>query len=160
MSVKIISNASPLIFLSKVEKINLLNDLFSEVFIPDGAWDEAVRKPDNATDKLCKLKSDRRLTVFTVKNTIAVSAMKGRLHKGEVEVIVGAGELGISRVVLDDGYARNKAEQMGLSVIGTLGILVAGHKKGFVTDLSSEIKKLRIIGFRISDSIVEQIMKT
>ena len=99
-----------------------------------------------------------KISVFTVHNETAVSTMIGRLHTGEVEVIVGAGELGVLNVILDDGYARSKAKQMGLSVTGTLGILIVGRQQGFITDLGSEIDKLRAIGFRISDSIVEQIL--
>ena len=159
MSRKVICNASPLIFLTKIGRINLLNDLFKEVFVPDGVWAEATRKPDDVTECLRELESSGKFTLFTVKNTVAVSAMIGRLHTGEAEVIVGAGELGIPGVILDDGYARSKAAQMGLEVIGTLGILIAGHKNGFVTDIQSEINNLRKIGFRISDSIVEQIIK-
>lgn len=157
MSEKIISNASPLIFLSKIDRLHLLNDLFSEVLVPDGAWVEAIRKPDDMTAALKAFKSEDSLSVFTVQNQAAVSAMIGRLHTGEVEVIVGAGELDISRVILDDGYARNKAKQLGLSVTGTLGILIAGHKKGIISDLGAEIDKLRTIGFRISDKIIKQI---
>ena len=160
ISSRIICNASPLIFLSKINRINLLNDLFDEVLIPMAAWNEAVRKLDYATEELLKLKSNGNFTVFAVKNTLAVSAMIGRLHKGEAEVIVGAAELGVTNAILDDGYARNKAKQMGLIVTGTLGVLIAGHKRGLVTDLNSEVEKLRAIGFRISDSIMEQILKS
>ena len=160
MSGKIISNASPLIFLSKIGRIELLNDLFSEVYIPEGAWNEAIHKPDDVTDTLREIKSAGKINVFTVKNTIAVSAMIGRLHRGESEVILGAGELGISDVILDDGYARSKAKQMGLNVTGTLGILVTGHQNGLIDDINSEVNNLRRIGFRISDAIVDQIMKT
>ena len=160
MSKRIICNASPLIFLSKIGRLNLLNNFFSEVLIPDGAWNEATRKPDAVTESLKKLKSSGKFTVFSVQNKTAVSAMIGRLHNGEVEVIVGAGELGIPNVILDDGYARNKAKQLGLSVTGTLGILIAGRQCGVVTDLRSDIYRLRKIGFRISDSIIEQIENT
>ena len=159
MSGRIISNASPLIFLSKIGRIGLLNDLFDEVFVPEGAWNEAIHKPDDVTDNLRVLKSAGKFNVFAVKNTIAVSAMIGRLHRGESEVIVGSGELDIPDVILDDGYARSKAKQMGLRVTGTLGILIAGHQNGLVNDIVAEIVALRKIGFRISDVIVEQIMK-
>ena len=86
MSEKIISNASPLIFLSKIGRIHLLSELFSEVFVPSGAWAEATHKPDKTTEILQELKLSGKLTVFTVGNTIAVSAMIGRLHIGEIEV--------------------------------------------------------------------------
>jgi predicted nucleic acid-binding protein len=157
MSNKIICNASPLIFLSKIGRLHLLSDLFSDVLVPNSAWDEATQKPDEATKNLEELKSSGKIIVFAVKNEVAVSALIGRLHIGEVEVIVSAGELGIQNVILDDGYARDKAKQMGLSVSGTLGVLIAGYKKGIVEDLFEEIDNLRKIGFRISESIIEQI---
>jgi predicted nucleic acid-binding protein len=83
--------------------------------------------------------------------------MIGRLHIGEVEVIIGAGELGVSNVILDDGYARNKAKQIGLNVTGTLGILIAAQQQGFITNIFSEFDKLEYIGYRISDYVISQV---
>ena len=122
MNEKILCNASPVIFLSKITRLHLLSDLFCEVLIPDGVLNEVNQRPDDAANIFNELRASGNLTVFTVKNRTAVMAMIGRLHLGEVEVIVGAGELGIPNVILDDGYARSKAKQMGLNVTGTLGI--------------------------------------
>jgi len=159
MNGKIICNASPLIFLSKIDRIELLNDLFSDVLIPNGVWKEATRKPDDVTRTLNELRASDKLSIFTVQNKAAVSAMIGRLHRGEVEVIVGASELGIPNVVLDDGYARSKAKQLDLSVTGTLGMLIAGHQQGIIPDVAPEIERLRKIGFRISGSICRELCR-
>jgi len=83
--------------------------------------------------------------------------MIGRLHLGEVEVIVGAEELGVHNVVLDDGYARSKARQIGLTVTGTLGILITGRDMGILSDLTLEIDRLLKLGYRIHPSTIEQI---
>jgi len=157
MSEKVICNASPLIFLSKIGRLVLLSDLFSEICVPTGAWEEAIRKPDDVSKNLKKMKSSNAINVFTVKNTTAVSAIVGRLHIGEVEVIIGAGEQGVSKVILDDGYARSKAKQMGLSVTGTLGVLIAAQQKGLIADIDNDLDNLLKTGFRISDSIVNQV---
>ena len=159
MGNRIVCNASPLIFLSKIGKLYLLNDLFSEILVPVGAWEEATRKTDDVTASLKALKLSSRLTVFAVMNRTAVSALVGRLHIGEVEVIVGASELEIPYVILDDGYARSKAKQLGLSVTGTLGVLVSAYKLGLVPDLESDIAGLRNQGFRISDAIINKIFE-
>jgi predicted nucleic acid-binding protein len=157
MNGKIICNASPLIFLSKINRLHLLTDLFSEIHIPEGAWNEAIRKPDDVTNDLIEMRNSGKFTVFNVQNRIAVSALIGRLHLGEVEVMIGAGELEISKVILDDGYARSKAKQMGLSVTGTLGILITARQAGILTDISIDIDNLISIGFRISESLLKQI---
>ena len=157
MNDSVVCNASPLIFLSKIDRLHLLCDLFNEVFIPVSAWSEVAQKPDDVIQRLDELKSSGKVVVFTVQNRTAVSALIGRLHIGEVEVIVGADELKLSQVILDDGYARKKAKQMGLSVTGTLGILIAGYKSGIIDDLKTEIDKLVGIGFRVSSTVLEKI---
>ena len=159
MSRRILCNASPLIFLSKINRLHLLSDLFDETLIPESAWNEATCKPDDASKRIKEVLATDQFTVFVVNNKTAVLALNGRLHIGEVEVIIGAGELGIKDVILDDGYARSKAKQMGLSVTGTLGILLAGCEAGILSDINSEIYKLLGTGFRISDSILTEIRK-
>ena len=63
MSGRIICNASPLIFLSKIGRLHLLNDLFSEVFVPAGAWREVTRKPDEMTKSLNELMTSGKISV-------------------------------------------------------------------------------------------------
>ena len=38
----IVSNASLLINLSRIEKLDLLHDLYNEIVIPEGVWQEVV----------------------------------------------------------------------------------------------------------------------
>jgi hypothetical protein len=109
------------------------------------------------TKQLQTLESSGELKVFVVSNKTAVSTIIGRLHIGEAEVIIGAGEAGVSNVILDDGYARSKAKKMGLNVTGTLGILIAAQQQGLITDISAEIDKLIFTGYRISDFVISQV---
>ena len=80
------------------------------------------------------------------------------MHPGEVQVIIGASELGIKEVILDDLHARNKAEQFDLNSIGTLGILRIAYKKGIIKDFKSDIAKLMNVDFRISPTLLQRIL--
>ena len=150
----VVINASPLILLSKINRLSLLNQLFDKAYIPSAVIQEisAIDKADMDVD-LTAIEYEQ----IVVTNRVAVLGMLGRLHAGEVEVIVGALEKGVSTVILDENAARNKAKQLGLTVTGTLGILLKAKKQGFIEDIFSEIDGLKNAGMYISDSVINKI---
>ncbi len=152
---EIVINASPLILLSKIDRLYLLNKLFHTVYIPLAVLQEiqAIGKTDVQVNL-----SDISFKELEVTNRIAVLGLLGRLHMGEVEVMVGAIENGISKVVLDENSARNKAKQLGLEVTGTLGILLKAKKCGFIDNIREEVEKLKNAGMYLSDKIIEQLL--
>ena len=150
----IVINASPLILLGKIGRLHLLNELFSEVYIPS-----AVIQEIHADGKEILDLSLVKHNCVDVSNRVAVRGLLGRLHIGEAEVMIGAIEQGIPNVVLDDGAARNKAKQLGLTVTGTLGVLLRAYKNGLIDDISSEIAGLKNAGMYISDEIVAKIIQ-
>jgi hypothetical protein len=145
---EIVINSSPLIFLSDIGRLSLLENLFSKVYIPCAVLDE-VKSADL---------SGISYTPMQISNKQLVLGMLGRLHLGEVEVMVGAVENGVQNVVLDDNAARNKAKQLGLNVTGTLGILRMARNMGFISDLEQEIIKLRACGMFLTDELVKRIL--
>ena len=103
VTMEIVINARPLIVLSKIGRLYLLNKMFSKIYIPSAVLDEinAVNKKDKKVD-LVQIAFEKMI----VTNKIAVHGLIGRLHKGQVEVIVGALENGIKKVVLDESAAK------------------------------------------------------
>lgn len=159
MLVKAVINASPLIFLSKLERLCLLNELFETIYIPDAVLDE-INAETNAETNAIKQPGINNLDFkqLTVTNRTAVTGLLGRLHIGEVETIIGAIEHGFTTVILDDNAARNKAKQFGLSVTGTLGVLLKASKRGLVSNLDQDISKLIKAGLYVSDEIIKRIL--
>lgn len=151
----IVINASPLILLEKIGRLHLLNDLFGTVYVPCAVIEE-VSAGENVDAK--QILSHVMYQKLRVANRIAVLGLVGRLHIGEVEVMIGAIENGISYVALDDNAARNKAKQLGLDVTGTLGILLKANANGLIADLGQEINNLRRSGMYLSDDIVKKVM--
>ena len=148
-------NASPLVFLGKLERLHLLNQLFETVYVPVAVIDE-INKEANAVERF-----DIKNLIFeelTITNRVAVMGLLGRLHIGEVETIVGAVEHNIPLVVLDDNAARNKAKQFGLIVTGTLGVLLKARKMGLIENLEQDIFKLLEVGLYVSDEIIKRIL--
>jgi len=153
--VNAVINASPLVFLGKLERLHLLNQLFETVYVPVAVIDE-INKEANAAERFGI--KNLIFEELTITNRVAVMGLLGRLHIGEVETIVGAVEHNIPSVVLDDNAARNKAKQFGLIVTGTLGVLLKARKMGLIENLEQDIFKLLEVGLYVSDEIIKRIL--
>jgi len=145
---EIVINSSPLILLSGIGRLHLLNRMYSKVYIPHAVLDEV----DGIN------LSPVSFSPMQISNRELVLKMLGGLHLGEVEIIVGAVENGIQDVVLDDNAARNKARKLGLSVTGTLGILRMARNMGLISNLEEEVTKLRTNGMYLTDELVKRIL--
>jgi len=158
---KMVCNASPLILLAQTGHISLLSQIFETILIPEAVWNEiSFHGLDNPVTAIITHAHEKGVfSTFHVKNRLAVNAMIGRLHLGEIETIIGSLETNSDGVILDDLLARKKAKQMGISVIGTIGIFIMAHKQGIFPDLLAVCDLLRIANFRINDELLKEIEK-
>ncbi|MBR3374659.1 MAG: DUF3368 domain-containing protein, partial [Firmicutes bacterium] len=88
-----------------------------------------------------------------------VKAMFGRLHFGELEVIVGAKELGIEIAVIDERAARRIASEFLIKTVGILGILLMAKRRGFLSTIREDVDALRASGYRISESLYKEVLQ-
>lgn len=79
---------------------------------------------------------------------------KAKLHAGEVEVMILAQEQKADLVIIEDNAAKKTAKYLGLTVTGTLGILLKAKHQGIVEKVSPLLSKMKQNGFHI-DSRVE-----
>lgn len=158
---KVAVNASPLIYLSILERFFLLRELFSEIYIPDAVYLEVVTQgigQPGATETQAAVEGNW-IQRITVQNRVAVDALLGELDVGEAEAIVLARESKLDRILLDDHAARNKARLMGLQVSGTIGVLLSARQAGVEIDLERELDVLIQHNFRISPPLYNKIIE-
>jgi len=80
------------------------------------------------------------------------------LGKGEADVIALSSQTGL-KVIIDDSKARRVAENMGLKVTGTIGVLIKAEKLGLIENAYNKAKELREKGFYVSDELLENLSK-
>ena len=82
--------------------------------------------------------------------------MRRELGAGETAAIALAVKTQADLVILDDLPARLVAQAQGLTITGTLGVLLAAQQAGFVTDVAEMFRALQDAGFRIPASLLEK----
>lgn len=156
-----ICNTSPIIGLMSIDRLSLLWQIFDEVMIPQAVFDELCADPIHHASEIHEIEKcidEGKVKIYRVKTPELVKKLYGRLHYGELEVIVGAKELGMNLAVIDEQAARKMAAEFFIDTIGILGILLYAKKKGFIANLTEELDRLRLNGYRISDELYAEII--
>lgn len=61
---------------------------------------------------------------------------------------------------MDERDGRHKAQRMGLSVAGVIGVLIEAKSKGLVESVRSHLDELRgIAGFYVSKALYERVIE-
>lgn len=158
---KILCNTSPIIGLMAIGKLSLLWELFGEIILPEAVYRELCAGSfvhQKEINEIKELVSKGRFKIYHVKNADIVKSMYGRLHFGELEVIVAAKELGLKFAIIDEKAARKMASEFLIDTVGLLGILLLAKKRELIKCVKPDIDMLRMNGYRISDELYNQIL--
>lgn len=153
---RLISNATPLIYLAKADQLKILQNVIHLVLIPQSVYREVVVKGKNLGEKDA-YRVDRAISQgwIIVQEVKDIYPVEIPIHPGEAEVISLAKEMGVERVLLDDVKARVACELAGLRPIGTLGIIlraVGDHKLSFDQFLTT-LEHIVRSGFYLKEEI-------
>jgi uncharacterized protein len=148
ITVPFISNSSPLIAFERLNRLNLLQALTVTLLVPT-----AVQREVFGTKELPAWIVERPIT-----QAFAQLAFSARLGQGEREAIVLAMEVGNCVLLLDDLAARRSAEALGITVVGTVGLLVLAKRRGLLSSLKPSLDLLTAYDFRISPKLYARIL--
>ena len=152
---KIVSNTTPLISLLKLSRLDILRELYGEVFIPTAVYNEIeAGKHKNYYQDLSKLDWIR---IVQVKDKQAIKYFLD-LDAGEAEAIVLATELDADLVILDEKLGRYYAKHADLTVTGTIGVLIKAKKEGIINELKPLLFELTSKDVWISDKLISEIL--
>ena len=62
-------------------------------------------------------------------------------------------------VILDDNAAKKTAKYLGLSVTGTLGVLVKAKRQGIIKEVCPLLSKMRQNGFYVSNAVEQMVLE-
>ena len=85
--------------------------------------------------------------------------LEDQVDRGEASAIALALEFPESIIILDDYRARKVAENLGLAITGTIGVIIIAKKRGIIGSIKPYLEKLRLMNFRLSEEIEKQALK-
>ena len=152
---KVIINSTPIIALCKVDRLKILHKLYGEVTIPQAVFREVTEKNDVVRQRIS---SCQWIHVESVKDTSSRKMYKAKLHDGEVEVMILAQECeGEHLVIIDDSAARRTADYLGLTLTGTMGVLIKAKQLGFLDSVMSVVAQMEAHQIYLSDALKAQV---
>lgn len=154
-------DSSTPIHLARIGRVPLLDELFDAVLLPSAVWDEVVVQGDGlpGAKEMRSARQDGWMAVVDIEDPDTVDRAGGALDPGEAEAIALALQEDADALVLDEAAARRAARDRGLPTTGTVGLLLAGYRRGHVDDLEQELEDLRETGFWIGDRLVREILR-
>ena len=150
----IVVNASPLILLCKVGRVDLLHRLCRVVYVPEGVVAEVRAAPDDPACHALDTCDWLQPVVVSVPDSIKA----WDLGRGESEVVAHALVAGF-RPLLDDAEGKSCALAFGLKPLGTGGLLVLAKKAGLLDSVGEVLDEMRARGLWLSESVFQAILQ-
>jgi len=143
----IVSDTTCFIVLTNIGELELLQSTFGEIITTKEVVQEFGEELPNwvivksATDKYRQ------------------RILETQVDRGEASAIALALEFPESMIILDDYKARKIAENLGLEITGTIGVIIIAKKRGIINSIKPYLEKIRATNFRLSEEIEMRALK-
>ena len=156
---KVVLNASPLIYLGKKRRTSLLRLVFEKVLVPVEVEKEIMKLDDSP--EAIQLRDAIQEGWIEVERSSEnkkkqIAKLFGEIDEGEAAVIALAVEGHGENVVIDDAEARTAAEYFELKVHGTLYVILEAYKRNFFkskADVINMVNNMLRRGFYLSSEV-------
>ena len=149
----LIADSSALIALAVLDKLELLDRLFGEVYVPEAVYNEVSQKSKPEAEKLTLYCQHKVLTVSSETN------LNITLGLGESEAIILYKEKNADFLLCDDKKAKKFARNFGVNVIGSLGILLKAKERNLIAEIAPLITQLKASQIFIDDTTAMLALK-
>lgn len=142
----IVSDTSCLILLDKIGELELLKKLFGQIVITKEISIEfkkelpdwfSIEEPTNKTYQII---------------------LEASLDKGEASAIAFAIEQTGCLLIIDDYKGRKYAEQLGIRITGTLGVIIGAKLSGHIESVKPILDKIKKTNFRLTEELEKKTL--
>ncbi len=143
----ILSDTSCIILLDKIGELKLLHTLFGQVIVTQEIADEfkkelpfwfIIKEPTNKTYQ---------------------KILEASLDKGEASAIAFAIEQTDCLLIIDDFKGRKYAEQLGIKITGTLGVIIEAKLSGCIESVKPLLDKIKRTDFRLTEELEKRAIE-
>lgn len=157
-AVLLVADSGPLIALARLDLLAVPSRLFSETLVSATVWSEVTRGPSrNEHTALVAARDSGLLQVVDDPSEVPPELAGAQLDDGERSAIA----LALARratVLVDERRGRVCATQVGLHVLGTLGLLVSARDAGLIERVRPLAEALLETGYYLARPLVERTL--
>ncbi len=153
---KVVSNTTPIISLLKLNRLDLLQKLYNQIYIPTAVYSEI--EAGKAKGYYKDLSHIDWINIIEIQDKQAVRYFLD-IDAGEAEAIVLATEVNAGLIILDEKLGRFHAKHADLKVTGTIGILIKAKSEGLIGKIKPLLNELTEKEVWISEKLKNEILK-
>lgn len=151
----VVSNATPIITLSLIQKLPLLEQLYGTVLIPTAVETEILAGGARSGAKA--------LSRAPYINTVSLADPRradllSDLDRGEAEAIALALEQNADLLIVDERLGRRHAQRLNLNITGSVGVLLKAKEAGYITTIKPLLIKLEKDGIHLGQSLIDEAL--
>lgn len=155
----IVSDTSPINNLAAINQLQLLQQLYGIVLIPEAVYRE-LTDPDFPVAGAREVQTFEWIQVRAVTDRSLVEVIGNELDAGEAEAIALAVELQAEQLLIDERRGRLMAARLHLRYTGILGILVEAKGQGLISEVKPLLDTLvNQAGFWVAESLYERVLQ-
>jgi predicted nucleic acid-binding protein len=154
----IVCDTSPLLLFARADRLGLLPALYQRLVVPGAVLQEVnVQADEPARQIQVHVQQD----VFQRKEAQgrSLNAVGENMGRGERAAIALARELDAELVVLDDEQGRTEARRHGLSITGSIGILIEAKERDVIASMRRELDRLVEEGLWIDEQLYDRVLR-
>jgi predicted nucleic acid-binding protein len=152
----VVADAGPLIAFGRIGRLDLLPQVLGEILVPNAVAAECLADPEKPGARAIREALRARLLIKTPDPSPAHPQFPV-LDPGESAAIRLALKLSAS-ILIDEKAGRSIATRLGLSVIGSAGVLLAAKKRGLIQSVRPILDAFTANGYHFSDDLIRAIV--
>jgi len=162
----VVSDSSPIIYLAKLGRLDLLKILYRQVFVSGSVQKELIVS-DRSEERDIEIIAIKRamdegwikVRQVDVKNSLIISAPE--LSAADKETVELSRKMNSELTLIDDEAARRVARNIGIKARGTVYVLLSAYKRRKIgkAELKRMLNRLIAVGFRLSPEIYSSLIE-
>ena len=149
----VFSNTTPLIALSSIGQLPLLRTIFHEIRVVDVVARECAVGGKIVVSDFTHFEWIHLVNSFPCEHDSVLM----RLDAGEKHTLNAAVKTHADLVIIDEKLGRNIAEYLGLTVTGTLGVLLKAKQMGVIPSFIGCVRGMLNAGIRYNTNLVKEL---
>ena len=146
---KVVANTTPIISLATIGRLDILEKLFCKIIIAEAVYQEIKAKQSYAYYQV----DSPFIEVQKIQGFLYKELLLAQLDSGEAETIILAKEINADFVIIDENLGYKIANNVGLTAIRTLSILLKAKENGHVIRLKPLLDEMIEKGRWYSNSV-------